>query len=332
MRDLICFLLLIVLPLSGISQSEELSLAELKTQYMKKRSSFLSSSSKKFTPEQQTELNDLVERLKIKDPESFEYNLIVYINGNYNISLQENLFKAYALNGSDELVIREMLGFYIITSNSAKQKEFLVKVQKTYTAAELAYYQDAIPGSKSLLITSNQEDMYGFLVAQTFAGVGTEVQVLNLDFMKNESYREMVSNNGGITDLTFLGNEKNYLKNLITGSSKKVFISATVPQEYLTTISEKVYLTGLTYQYGNIDQFAALNDFWKKMKSKDLTQITLSKSSESKLYANYLPPLLTLYMMQPGDALLKSTIRSIAEKVGKGADVDEILKEIETNE
>jgi hypothetical protein len=65
------------------------------------------------------------------------------------------------------------------------------------------------------------------------------------------------------------------------------------------------------------------------MRSKDLTQITLSKSSESKLYGNYLPPLLTLYMLQPGDALLKTTIRSIAEKVGKTAEVDEILKEID---
>ncbi len=171
--------------------------------------------------------------------------------------------------------------------------------------------------------------MYGFLIAQTAFGKGTDVQVINLDLMKNESYREMVSNNSGITDVTFLGSEKNYLKTMLSASAKKIFVSATVPQEYLSSVSDKIYLTGLSYQYGNIDQFAALNDFWKKMKSKDLSQITLSKSAESKLYGNYLPPLLTLYMMQPGDALLKTAIRSIAEKVGKTVEVDDILKEID---
>lgn len=332
MRSLFCFLLLIALPLVGVSQTEELSLAELKTQYLKTRSSFSSSSTKKFTEEQQTELNALVDRLKTKDAESFEYNLIVYINGNYNTELKENLFKAYALNGADETVIREMFGFYILTYNTAKQKEFLAKVQKTYTAAEITYYQDALPNTKSLLLTSNQEDMYGFLVAQVVGGTGTDVQVINLDFMKNKEYREMVSDNGDIDDLTFLGNEKQYLKNLITQSPKKIFISATVPQEYLSLVSDKIYLTGLSYEYGNIDQMSALTDFWTKMKSKDLSKIALSTSAETKLYANYLPPLLTLYLMQPGDVLLKSTITSIADKVGKRDEVDEILKDIDSDE
>jgi hypothetical protein len=257
MRSLICFILLITAPLIGFSQSEDLSLAELKTQYLKKRSSFASSSTKVITPEQQTELNGLVAQLKAKDAESFEYNLILWINGNYNTALQENLFKAYTLNAADETVVREMLAFYLITSNLAKQKEFLTKVQKHYTAAELAYYQDAIPTVKSILISSNQEDMYGFLIAQTVFGKGTDVQVINLDFMKNETYREMVSNNSGITDLTFLGSEKNYLKTMLSGSAKKIYVSATVPQEYLSSVSDKIYLTGLNYQYGNIDQFTA---------------------------------------------------------------------------
>ena len=51
-------------------------------------------------------------------------------------------------------------------------REFLTKVQKYYTTAELAYYQDAIPTVKSILVTSNQEDMYGFLIAQTAFGKG----------------------------------------------------------------------------------------------------------------------------------------------------------------
>ncbi|MBI3133681.1 MAG: hypothetical protein HYZ14_03305 [Bacteroidetes bacterium] len=331
MKHLICFLLLFTTGLFAFSQTADLSLAELKTEYLKKRNSSLSSSGKKIPAEQQAELDALVKQLEAKDAESYEYNLVAYINSNYNTDLKESLFKAYALKSSEEEVVKEMLGFYVITSNTAKQKEFLIKVQKFYTPAELAYYADAMPSGKTILFTSNQEDMYGFMVAQTSNGIGTDVQIMNLDFMKNETYREMVSNAAGITDMTFLGNEKAYLKTVLTSSSQKIQVSATVPQDYLSLVSDKIYLTGLSYQYGNVDQFTALNNFWSKVKTKDMSQFTLTKSSENKLYGNYLPPLLTLYMMQPGDQVLKTTIQAIAAKVGKSQEVDEILKEIQTD-
>ena len=68
-------------------QTENYSVAELKTQYLSKRNSYASSSTKKITDENQLELNTLVEALKKKDENSFEYNLVVWINGNYNLSL-----------------------------------------------------------------------------------------------------------------------------------------------------------------------------------------------------------------------------------------------------
>ncbi|MBK7130803.1 MAG: hypothetical protein IPM74_04325 [Crocinitomicaceae bacterium] len=312
-------------------QSGDRSLSTIKEEYFEKRKSFQSSSTKKLTTDQQSQLDALVAELKTLDPNSFEYNLVVYVNGNYNTNLQSSLFTAYELNPTDETVLKEMAGFYAVTFNTAKQKEYLLKIKKYYTASELAYYKDAMPSTKSLLFTSGQEDMFGFLLAQVIEGVGSEVQVVCMDMMKNDEYREMVSNNCGITDMTFLGNEKNYVKTILTGGTKKIFISATVPQDYFSACSDKLYITGLVYQYGNIDQLTALNDFWKKVKAKDLSQISLSGSAEKKLYGNYLPALITLYMLTPGDQVLKTTIQAIAEKVSRTEEVNEILKEIEAN-
>lgn len=331
MKRIVCFWVLLVSGFSLVAQSTTAPLEELKTDYFKKRNSALSSSGKSIPAEKQNELNQIVKQMEALDPESYEYNLVHYVNGNYNLDLKESLFKAYALNGSAEEVVREMFGFYILTSNMAKQKEFLPRVQKFYTAAELAYYADAMPTGKAILFTSNQEDTYGFLIAQTVHGTGSDVQVMNLDFMKNDMYREMVSNNTGISDITFLGNEKAYLKTVLTTSQHTVYVSSTVPQEYFSQVTDQIFLTGLYYQYGAIDQLAALTNFWGKVKTKDLSQITLTKSAENKLYGNYLPPLLTLLMLQPGDQVLKSTIQAIAAKVGKTTEVDEILKDLETD-
>lgn len=329
MRILISLLLLLIMPLGLFAQLENLTLAELKTEYFKKRSSFASGSSKKMTDEQQKELDQIVDHLEKKDVLSFEYNLVVWVNGNYSLDLKENLQTAYALNSSDELVIREMLAYSILVSDLVKQKELLLKVQKFYTPAELAYYQDALPEKKSLVITSNQEDMYGFLIALSLTTKTTGIQIVSLDLMKNESYRKMVVNNSGMDDLLFLGNEKNFIKNMITKGNSKIYISATVPPDYFVSVGDNLFLTGLFYEYGAVDQYALLNAFWNRIQSKDLSQIVLSKSAEKKLYANYLAPLITLYMIEKDDPGLKKMIQSIAAKVGKSTEVENVLKEID---
>jgi hypothetical protein len=331
MKTLVCLLALLGTSLFALAQTDQPNLSELKEEYFDEREDALSTLTKKISAEKQQILDALLAKMKALDAESFEYNFALYVNGNYNTELDEALFRAYALESNDEDVLKEMLGFYIITTNTAKQKEFLTKVQKFYTPAELAYYTDALPSSKSILFASNQEDMYGFLLAQQVNGAGTDVQVVNLDFMKNDAYRETISTITGIPDVPFTGNEKVYLRSMLQTTSKKVYISSTVPQEYLSLLSDNVYITGLSYQYGNVDQATALNSFWSKVKTKDLSQISLSSYAEKFLYANYLPPLITLYMMQQSDLVLKSTIQSIALKIGKADEVNEILKSIETD-
>jgi len=331
MKITLCFLIFLTTGLFAFSQTDRPTASELMTSYFQLRDDALGFSSKKISAEKQAELNELVEKIKAFDEESFEYNYVLYVNGNYNTELSPALFKAYAFDNTNEGVIKEMLGFYVLTSNTAKQKEFLTKVQKFYTAAEIAYYADALPDSKAIVVTSNQEDMYGFLVAQQVNGIATNVQVINMDFMKNATYRKMVSATVGITDQDFVGNEKTYLKTMLRAATSKVYISATVPQDYLSLVSDNVFLTGLSYQYGSIDQFTALNEFWLKIKTKDMSQLALTRYSEKYLYANYLPPLLTLYMLQPDDPVLKLTIEAIAAKTGKTAEVNELLKDIETD-
>jgi len=324
----VLFLVLFVSP-DSYAQTNDATLPELKEAYLKKRTKFMDSSTKKFSDVEQTELNGILDQIEGNGPESFEYYLISYVHSNYNLDLKENLFKAYTLNSTDKTVVSEMLGYYIMTENLVKQKEFVQKTQKNYTAAELAYYQDAMPTGNVVLITANQEDMYAFLGLKMLSGIGAEVSLVNLDFLKNSTYKKSISTFAGITDANFLGAESSYIKTLISGSTKKVFVSTTVSQAYLSNVEDKMYLTGLTYQYGAGNQRTLLDNFWTMMKTKDLSKFVLSKSSEKNLYGNYLPPLLTLYKLKLSegteDIVLANTIKIIAEKIGKKEVVDDIL-------
>lgn len=275
------FLFWVVCSVSLFAQTENYSVAELKTQYFTKRNAALSSSSKSISEENQTALNSIVEALKTKDANSFEYNLVVWVNGNYNLTFKDNLIKAYGLNSNDETVQKEMLAYYILSDNVAKQSELLAKVSKFYTTNETKYYQDAMPES-GIIFASNFEDFYGFLVAKSSYGIGSNVQVFCMDLMKNTDYLKDVSTACSITQTDFLGNEKLYFKKVLTSSPKTIRISLTVPQDYLTAVSDNVFVTGLFYEYGSVNQLNSLQNFWTKLKSKDIGQLTL-QSSEKKL-------------------------------------------------
>ena len=327
------FSITLLLALGQFGQAQS-TLPELKDEYLSKRNKFIDASTKKFSDTEQTELNSILEQIKTKDENSFEYHLIHYINGNYNTSLKESLFKAYQLNSGDENVLREMLAYY---DNSVKQIEFVKKLQKFYTSTELAYYQDAMPKSaNSVLLTSSQEDLFGFLFVQLVYEVGTGVQLLNLDLLKNDDYRANQTGAVGISNINFLGVETGFVKTLITKSKKKVYVSSTVPQNYLSEVAENIFVAGLCYQYGAIDQRQILDEFWTSLKSKDVSKFVLSQSVEKKLYSNYLPPLLTLYRMKKvndfEDVTLKNTIQLIADKTGKKDAVNQILADYSKNE
>ena len=221
------FSITLLLALGQFGQAQS-TLPELKDEYLSKRNKFIDASTKKFSDTEQTELNSILEQIKTKDENSFEYHLIHYINGNYNTSLKESLFKAYQLNSGDENVLREMLAYYVITDNSVKQIEFVKKLQKFYTSTELAYYQDAMPKSaNSVLLTSSQEDLFGFLFVQLVYEVGTGVQLLNLDLLKNDDYRANQTGAVGISNINFLGVETGFVKTLITEKSLRIINCST---------------------------------------------------------------------------------------------------------
>lgn len=322
---------LVVASNHAISQS---TLSQLKEDYFTKRNKFTDSSTKKFSETEQAELNVILDQIKSLDANSFEYHLIHYINGNYNVSLKESLFKAYQLNSTDEQVLKEMLAYYVITDNGPKQIEFVKKLQKYYTSTELAYYQDAMPkNSNAVLLSSSQEDLFGFLFVKLVYEVGSDVQLINLDLLKNDDYRANQTAAAGMSFIDFLGVEQSFVKTLITKATKKVFVSSTVPQNYMNALGDNIFIAGLTYQYGAINQRQILDEFWTNLKSKDISKLVLTKSVEKKLYSNYLPPLLTLYRMKKvnafEDVTLKNSIQLIAEKVGKKDAVNQILLDYE---
>lgn len=302
-----------------------------KRSYVKQRNGAMQSSTKELEEEEQEELDEIVDELKVMDEDSYEYNLTAYINSNYSNEKKENLLKAYALNPNASEVQMEMFAMYTIEENRKKQIEFAKKIKGQYSENTLNYYRDLLPKSNTgFLVLSNKADAYPVYILQLLYEESSAVQIITMDFLKNTGYKTTVQQRTSIGMTPFLGNEKSFLSKLLTTSNKEVYVSATVNQTYLSRVAEGTYLTGLFYEWQVGDQKASLEKFWMQLKKKNIAELKLS-SSEKRLYGNYLPPLLTLYKLRKQNdesvSTLRSAIKALAVKIDKSDAVKGILKE-----
>ena len=325
---MVCLVLL--LGFDAVGQGASLSPYDLKESYLEKRMRYESSATKKIAAENQQELDRLVRVLEENAPNSYEFHLVKYINGNFDLSLKDHLFKAYELKPDEQQVKREMFGYYALTENNGKQKEFAKLIEASYTQNTLNYYKLLTSNSKiKTLFLSGEADAYPVLVLQSLGKIRKDIELINLDFLLNDKYRMRVQNRIGMSNTPFAGQEHLFIHAANAALSSGVYFSSTISQKYLRKQADQYFLTGLYYQYKCANQLAELEAFWKNGQ-QSLNGLSLKSSTEKRLYSNFLPPLLTLYKIKmeqaEKDAPLRKDIQTLAKKVGKESAVEEILK------
>jgi len=332
MKQWLVLILILLLAETGRSQGPSLSEDDLLRSYLEKRQDLLHTGTKQFTADEQSELDRLETTLKENYPDAYSTHLVVWLNGNYNLEKKTSLFRAYELDPDAKEVVNEMFAYYIITGDVAKQKEFAGRIKSQYSTNTLNYYRDLLP-LMGIVVTSNYADSYPLYILQLLHSEGSELLIVNMEFLRNESYKTRIQREAEIGTAAFVGNEDAWLTKLLSASTKTVTISSTVNQAYLS-MTESLYLTGLGYEYNPKDQRKKLDAFWNKVKTRDLASVQLT-ASEKKLYGNYLPALLTLYKLKllndEIDTLLKAGIEALATKVNKSETIDQILEDYETS-
>lgn len=332
MKHLLIIGILIAFQGVARSQGPSSSDSDLLDAYLEKRESFAHSSTKAFSADEQGQLNQLENTLKENYPASYAYHIVAWLNSGYSLSMKDHLLKAANLRPDETLVNEELLVLSLVSDDRAGQKKYATKLKSRYSTNTLNYYRDLLP-EKGVLVVSGKADAFPVYVLQHVYGEGSGLTVVNLDLMRNDDYKKTIQRDARIGQAVFLSKEKSYLNHLVTNSPFPVTISATVHQNYLSEISSGMFLTGLGYKFQPNDQFSELDDFWSKVRKRDLAAISFASKSEKGLYANYLPPLLTMYKIKllngEKDTMLRAAIVAIAAKVNKSETVTKILEEYE---
>jgi hypothetical protein len=286
------------------------------------------------TPEMQQALDEKVDDLNEIAPNSFEYHLFNYSSGNYDVNREESLNIIYNQQPGNIEVLKLTSANAIVKGDTLNAKKYLnqLEFKNVIQQETIDYTADVIKSAEgnSTLITHGFNDSYGAYQNQLNKNQQTDIDVISLDFMQSQSYRDVLTTKGYDVPVQKEVNV-NYLKSFCElNADKNIAISMTLPKEYLLPLQSKLYTCGLIFEYReslNVPGSARLEDLWYNQLNKKV--LNVHQTSLSNAYAgNYLPMLLYLksHYEQQNDLGNKKKIEMEIQKVSNKSGKSSSLK------
>jgi hypothetical protein len=310
--------------------------------YKSSRYSNYTTTSNKINANDQKELDNIVDNMKKNVPNSFEYNYAKYWNGNNDISLFPYLEKAYQLSPNNTELYDDMIAYYELTGNDVMKKEFCEKWYNSNDIPDqvIKYNYNVLMSleQNAIIITNGDYDTYPLWILQNVKNTRKDICVINKNLITKDNYRINKFKEIGINDVTNSNSEANpqiWFKALCEKNpGKAIYFGLTTSPEILSSMKDKLFLTGLAYKYSNtsVDNIPILKKNWEeKFDVKYFSDLLLESSNP--INANYLVPMLVLYkyyvktiQKETAENLL-TEIKIIANKSGKEKTVERFLNE-----
>lgn len=242
-----------------------------------------------YTESQKEQLSAGVSQLKSLDKNSFEYHLYNYLQKPYNLDQLESLKKAESMNAYDFTVLKSFSAYHHIMGNENELKQYLSKLhQGKYFGDELATYAQLTLASlpkNTVLLTHGNDDTYPLLIQQKIKNVRNDVEIVSLDHLVSEVYREELKNKGykmpdqSIVDTKFLASF------VAMNSSKKVACANSLPHPYLNALSGKLNVVG--YSFSTTSTSNINIQFYESKLKFELSDLV--KSKRKTILRNSLP-------------------------------------------
>ena len=287
--------------------------------------------------------NDLFATL----PESFEANYIMYWDRGLGDNDEKFLAKAYQLKPNDPRVLLD----YLINSEIKRDKETFSRVAKklfeinriSSGALNWGYNVLTEVSENGIVFTAGDNDTYALWIVQEALNYRKDVTVINTSMIQLDDYRAKLFKEKGITPFDFDKNElfeTKLFKHIFENNAKiSVHISTSASAQFTdTTITENLYLTGLTYVYSKVDveNVAVIKRNFERRFLLDHLTKTFSYSYgdlDSRIKHMYLPGLMKLYFHSKtaddleGIVYYKGLIDAIAKELKIEAEIQKALAE-----
>ena len=285
------------------------------------------------TPEQQEELNKMLQTIETIDSNSFDYHIMKVKAGNYEVNNFYHLAKANELNALNIEVQRQLLAYYTITADTTFMKLTLDNQfkNKQIPTEHIDYGSDVINSLplNSTVITHSFDDSYSVLFHQLNNQKRQDVTIINLDFCQSKKYRDLLVDKGykfdynGTIDTRFLADF------VSLNSTKNIALSMTLPKDYFLNQSVELDICGLVFIPTSESNLEDYNQrLWENQLAKKVLFVDTDKGKQ--LSKNYLPLLLELSQFYEAKKQFdkKREIDDWIMKIGKKTNVSDQLKKL----
>lgn len=288
-----------VSPTGGAEMNNQLYLQNSSSFEISKTNAAIQRSQRSPSPVQQQEMDKAVDYFEQTAPESFEYNYYRYAAGNYNTELVGNLSAAEELRPENADVQTQFAAYHMITENKDQAIQYMDQLIESGRLSQgvLDYSEDILRSTpeNGTLITHGFDDTYGSYYVQNAQGVRQDVDLVSLDFMQSDEYRERLEGKGySLPDNNQVDVE--YFSSFCAlNSGKNIAVSMTTPKEYLEPQMSNFYATGLVFEYhteafSNVERNVLL---WHNGLSRKVLKEPVDDKAR-RLSSNYLPMLFVL--------------------------------------
>ena len=308
------------------SQNLQQTLAEIKQM----------SSQKTPTPKQVQKLNYELIKIKNVNENAFEYHLYNYKVGNYNFERIDDLKTAARLQPNHPEVLKSLSAYHYILNDESSLKQHLSKMNAAkHFSSELTDFANDVLHSlpkNSILLTHGDDDTYPLLIEQYVNSTRKDIQIISLDHLQSEVYRERLKKKGFNMPKSNIINTT-YFKEFVSLNKNNLVIATSVPKSYLQKIQGQIEVEGLGFRVEKLDKVEANNRLVK------LYESTIKPSLQSKngtryrkILSNYLPLLFEVrnYWIELGDIEkvkgVESEIIDIARRTDKLEQISKMLK------
>ncbi len=293
--------------------------------YMTSRLWYLQSNSNQLSNKAKEQLRQIAEKM---DKEAvgdlnttFEKQLVRYFETkdiNYN-QASKYLLTAYKLNTKSTFLYPELVKYYEIENNTAQRNAFCDKITQVGDNTGLYTYStlliESLPDG-AILFTNGEYDTYALWRAA--AAKNKNINIISNGLLQSKEYREAVLKKYNLKSAVYNPKKHDRYLELLAASNtdKSVYISLTLPKQYINKMVDKLYLTGYAYQYS-----ATPIDNINSLYSNLVTRATpIATSGGNQIYRNLLQGYIVLYRYyKTSNATTAKQVYEKAKTLGKKA-------------
>jgi hypothetical protein len=302
--------------------------------------------------EKQAAMAQLLSAMEKGIPDSYEYNLVKWMNGGFDMKLIPYLERAVRLGEGRTEHLDFLVNIAELDRDIKKRDHSSLKKHEAgnLSTGMLYYNYNVIAGldPNAILVTAGDNDTYPVWVLQAM-GIRRDITVLNLSLLQIDSYRDKIFNELGIADFGRLHHDSpalvarhRFRKEIvqhIAANTKgyPVYVALSAAEGYTSEIEQDLYLTGLTYRYSkaSFDNIAVMRHNFEQQYALDYIDKPYYQDISAELVqminANYVVPMLKLFdhYKVSGDSQKQEWIRRKILAVSKGnPDEEEVKKHV----